>query len=67
MTNEQKEQIKTLMNSRRGLVREACRESGVSIDTYYNIINDRSKNFDALNKVLDSAKAIIDKGRAINI
>jgi predicted transcriptional regulator len=67
MTPSEKAKVKTLMTSRRGLVREACAAAGVPTDTYYNIMRGASGNVEALNKIIEKAKELKDAKVSVSI
>lgn len=61
MTTSEKAKVKKLMATRKGLIREACKAAEIPVDTYYNVMQDKSKNYEALNKIIEKAKELKDK------
>ena len=67
MDEETKLKVQDLMCSRRGLVRNACKAAGISVDTYYNIMAGRSNNIEAMNSIIVEAKKILRKNQIVKI
>jgi len=60
MTATEKAKIKKLMSSKKGLIRASCAAAGIPVDTYYNVMQEKSKNIEALNKIIEKAKELKD-------